>query len=311
MSFKNISAMVVMAALAALTTPAAQAAPPKNPVVLVHGFTGFDSVIGLDYWYGITKALEKDGVKVLVAQVNPSQTSEYRGEELVKQLEAWKVANKVSKFNLIGHSQGGPTVRYAASVRPDLVSSATTVGGVNLGSTLADQMVNNKVIAQGNWLDSFGTSLLKLLGWASSYDGDADKINASVAANDMTYASAVAFNRKYPEGAPAIEGKPGTNENGGNGVKYFSIAGDANGTTNGLDIIDVLLVNTTAKVIFKNVVADGVVQTSSQYWGKHIKTYPWNHFDEVNQSLGLIGKNAPSPKDVYRSLVQMLASKGL
>ncbi len=311
MTFKLQAKLAVAACTALLAVPHAHAAAPKNPVVLVHGFTGFDTVLGLDYWYGITKALEKDGVKVLVAQVNPSQTSEYRGEELVKQLQAWKVANKVTKFNLIGHSQGGPTVRYAASVRPDLVASATTVGGVNLGSTLADKMVNDKTIAEGNWLDSFGTSLLKLMGLASSYDGDADKIDASIAAQDMTYASAVAFNKKYPEGAPAIEGKPGTQENGSNGVKYFSIAGDANGTTNSFDVIDLLLVSTTAKTVFKDVVADGVVQTSSQYWGKHLKTYPWNHFDEVNQSLGLIGKSAPSPKDVYRSLAQMLASKGL
>lgn len=311
MSLPRTLKLAAVTAAVALSTTLAHAAAPKNPVVLVHGFTGFDTVLGLDYWYGITKALEKDGVKVLVAQVNPSQTSSYRGEELVKQLEAWKVANKVTKFNLIGHSQGGPTVRYAASVRPDLVSSATTIGAVNLGSTVADKMLSDKVIAQGNWLDSIGTSLLKLLGFASSYNGDTDKINAHEATVDMTYASAVAFNKKHPEGAPPVEGKPGTNENGGNGVKYYSITGNANGGTNGLDLIDVLLVSPAAKTFFKDVPADGIVQLSSQYWGKHIKTYPWNHLDQVNQSLGLIGKNAPSPKDVYRSHVQMLASKGL
>lgn len=311
MSIARPFRLTAIAAVAALSTSLAQAAAPRNPVVLVHGFIGFDSVLGVDYWYGITKALEKDGVKVLVAQVNPSQTSAYRGEELIKQLEAWKVTNKVTKFNLIGHSQGGPTVRYAASVRPDLVASATAIGSPHLGSTIADKVVSDKVIAQGNWLDSIGTSLLKLLGFASSYNGDTDKIDASAAALDMTYASAVAFNKQHPEGAPPIEGQPGTNENGGNGVKYYSITGNANGTTNGFDPIDLLLVSTTAKVIFKDVPADGIVQLSSQYWGKHIKTYPWNHFDQVNQALGLIGSKAPSPKDVYRSHVQMLASKGL
>ncbi|HBC18826.1 MAG TPA: hypothetical protein DC022_08760, partial [Alcanivorax sp.] len=31
--------------------------------------------------------------------------------------------------NLLGHSHGGPTVRYVASVYPDYVASATAVAG--------------------------------------------------------------------------------------------------------------------------------------------------------------------------------------
>mgnify|MGYP006175506079 CR=1 FL=1 len=42
------------------------------------------------------------------------------------------------KVNLIGHSHGGPTIRYVASVAPELVASATSVGGVNYGSEIAD-----------------------------------------------------------------------------------------------------------------------------------------------------------------------------
>jgi triacylglycerol lipase len=121
----------------------------------------------------------------------------------------------------------------------------------------------------------------------------------------------VAFNQKYPEGAPAIEGTAGTNDKGSNGVRYYSITGNANGSTNSLDPLDGLLLANSAKVAFQNVEADGLVQLTSQYWGKHLKTYPWNHLDEVNQSLGLLGKGAPSPKEVYRSLIQMLASQGL
>jgi Predicted acetyltransferases and hydrolases with the alpha/beta hydrolase fold len=40
--------------------------------------------------------------------------------------------------NLIGHSHGGPTARYIAGVRPDLVASVSTVAGTNDGSPVAD-----------------------------------------------------------------------------------------------------------------------------------------------------------------------------
>jgi hypothetical protein len=40
--------------------------------------------------------------------------------------------------NLIGHSHGGPTIRYVASVRPDLVASATSVAGVTKVLAVAD-----------------------------------------------------------------------------------------------------------------------------------------------------------------------------
>ena len=40
-------------------------------------------------------------------------------------------ATGAAKVNLIGHSHGGPTARYVASVRPDLVGSVSSVAGVN------------------------------------------------------------------------------------------------------------------------------------------------------------------------------------
>ena len=39
----------------------------KYPVVLAHGMLGFDSILGVDYWYGIPAALRRDGASVYVA----------------------------------------------------------------------------------------------------------------------------------------------------------------------------------------------------------------------------------------------------
>ena len=56
----------------------------KYPIVLTHGMLGFDSLLGVDYWYGIPSALRKDGATVYVTEVSQLDTSEARGEQLLE-----------------------------------------------------------------------------------------------------------------------------------------------------------------------------------------------------------------------------------
>ncbi len=51
----------------------------KYPIVLVHGLFGFDTLAGVDYFFGIPHSLTKDGAKVYVAQVSATNSSEVRG----------------------------------------------------------------------------------------------------------------------------------------------------------------------------------------------------------------------------------------
>src|SRR5690554_2246823 len=48
----------------------------KNPIVLAHGLFGFDSLLGVDYWYKIPEALQKDGAKVYLTSVANSDSPE-------------------------------------------------------------------------------------------------------------------------------------------------------------------------------------------------------------------------------------------
>jgi triacylglycerol lipase len=129
----------------------------KYPIVLVHGLFGFDNIGPVEYWYGIPSALRADGAKVYVTQVSAANSTEVRGEQLLTQVKQILAATGAAKVNLIGHSHGGPTIRYVASVRPDLIASATSVGGVNKGSAVADVLL--KVAPPGSLSNSVVVSI--------------------------------------------------------------------------------------------------------------------------------------------------------
>ena len=109
----------------------------RYPIVLAHGLFGFSSVAGVDYFYGIPSALRAKGATVYTPQVPAANTSEVRGEALLKYLRQIKATHGHQKFNLIGHSHGSHSVRYVAAVAPELVASVLLVGGPNQGSVIA------------------------------------------------------------------------------------------------------------------------------------------------------------------------------
>jgi triacylglycerol lipase len=108
--------------------------------VLVHGLFGFDAIGPIDYWWGIPSALRNGGARVYVTQQSAANASEVRGEQLLAELRRLKAAYGHQKFNLIGHSHGGHTIRYVAGVAPDLVASVTSVGSPHAGSPVADNI---------------------------------------------------------------------------------------------------------------------------------------------------------------------------
>jgi len=291
-----VATAVAAAGLAAL--PAAHAdtyAKTKYPIVLVHGFIGFDNILGINYFYGIPEALRDGGATVYVAQVNPSQTTEYRGEQLLQQMKQWAAKDGVKKFNLIGHSHGGPTTRYVAGVAPSMVASVSTVAGTHQGSKVADSILANTT--PGGGFDQLATAGLQLINWLSG--GSSQSVNDTsllVALNALSTPGSEAFNKKFPAGAPTKA--CGTGASSVNGIRYYSFSGTSV-RTNGWDISDDILAGTAT--YFGTEENDGLVSRCSSHWGNVVKdNYPWNHLDEINQVLGTIGSNAPDPKQFYR-----------
>lgn len=279
----------------------------KYPIVLVHGLFGFDSLAGIDYFYGIPQALSKSGATVYVAQVSATNSTELRGEQLLAQVEEVLAISGADKVNLIGHSHGGPTARYVASVAPELVASVTSVGGVHKGSRIAD-IVRGKV-DPGSLPENFAVtlaeglvSLINLLSGGSELPQDP---LASLAA--LTTEGSLAFNQKYPEGVPQSACGEGDYV-ADNGVYYYSWTGTHN-FTNALDPTDGAIMVLGQAFDEPN---DGLVSQCSTHLGKVIRNdYKMNHLDEINGLLGVTHLFETTPTTLYRQHANRLQLQGL
>ncbi|MFT5163940.1 MAG: triacylglycerol lipase [Alteromonadaceae bacterium] len=316
------SAMVATPAIAQDTSGQTQ-----NPVVLVHGLAGFDTIL-VDYFYGVKNSLASVGAnKVYTPQLSAVNTSEVRGEQLVEYLEDLQAATGATKFNLIGHSQGGIDSRYAAAVRPDLVASVTSVGSPHLGSATADFIKDTPLEDVTDAIGGAIGTLIAILGGDASLEqsamGSMEALNSTDAAK---------FNAKYPQAlrssscrsVPLInvgawywpEYAHDYSVNDGahqvNGVQYYSWTGTYSPiiNSNPLDVGDAMLAITAIPFGFEK--NDGLVGRCSSHMGQVIRDdYTMNHIDEVNQIFGLGGLFTTDPVPLYREHVRRLKNAGL
>lgn len=282
------------------TASAAGYTQTKYPIVLVHGLFGFDKLGPVEYFYGIPEALRSGGAQVYVTTVSAANSTEVRGEQLLTQVRQILAATGAAKVNLIGHSHGGPTARYVASVRPDLVASVTTVAGVNKGSKVADIL-----IGAPNTSGAIGDALASLIGILSGNKGLPQNAGASLTA--LSTAGSLAFNSRHPQGVPTTACGEGAYQE--RGVYYFSWSG-AQPYTNVLDIGDPALA--TISLAFGGAKNDGLVSSCSSHLGKVIRDdYGMNHLDEVNQFVGIVNLFETNPVTVFRQHANRLQGIGL
>ncbi|MGH8809725.1 MAG: lipase family alpha/beta hydrolase [Noviherbaspirillum sp.] len=283
----------------------------KYPIVLVHGILGFDHVGLYEYFYGIPAALRSDGAAVYVSQVSALNKHEVRGEQLLTYIKQIIAATGKPKVNLIGHSQGSPTARYVAAVRPDLVASVTGVDGVNKGSGVADVMVNTLPPGSlsGEVLASIQNAFGQLVALLSPDNQPGTPLPQSW--HDAAYALSTpgsnAFNAKFPQGIPTTacgQGAPLVN-----GVRYFSWSG-AQPYTNALDLVDpILAVTSLAMLGQKN---DGLVSSCNTHLGQVLRDDYWmNHLDVINQTIGIVDLFEVNPVTLYRQHANRLKNLGL
>lgn len=278
----------------------------RYPIVLEHGAGGFDRIFGvLEYWFGITDALESGGAQVFVTDVSAFGSTEVRGEELIGQLEVISAISGAAKFNLIGHSHGGLDARYVAAVRPDLVASVTTIGTPNTGSDVST-FLRSQIDA-----GTFSEEVLRYFGsvWGIIINlvaGTSNPIDAVASLDSLTTDGVAQFNERYPAGVPSRACSAGQPIVGG--IRYYSWSGTGL-LTNAFDPSDFPLWLASN---FAREASDGVVGRCSSHLGQVIRDdYRFNHVDEVNQVFGLVSWFESDPRSVFRIHANRLKNAGL
>ncbi|ENV32237.1 esterase/lipase family protein [Acinetobacter gerneri] len=285
-------------------------AKTKYPIVFNHGMFGFSrlgtSSLGVDYFYQVLPDLARNGANVYATQVSPLESTEVRGEQLLQQVDEVLALTGAPKVNLIGHSHGGPTIRYIEIVAPNKVASLTAVAGTIKGSKVADDILNNK--AANLVLTIVGQYLVAPL--ETLLEGNPNlpnNLNRSL--QSISEKGSTEFNAKYPSAAIPTDCGNGQKVTS-NGVYHYSWTGTAQ-ITNILDIAD-SAISQLAPLSYKNSDNDGLVSRCNTHLGQVIRdNYYQSHLDEVNQVLGLKGLFAPNPVDLFRQHANRLKLEGL
>ena len=283
----------------------------RYPQVLVHGMFGFNSLGPMNYFYGIPQELASGGANSYVVKVDALNSTEVRGEQLLKQVKTILALTGSSKVNLIGHSQGGPTSRYVLGVSPASVASVTSVGSPHKGSPVADlalqfyaaggQSTSTLINTLGNGL----ASLISLLsGGTTGYTQDLKASLTSLSTRDSAR-----FNAQFPAGMPTATCGEGA-YSAANGARLYSWGGTSV-ITNVIDPSDALFAVTSLAFTSKEA-NDGLVGRCSNHFGQVLRdNYSMNHLDEVNMMFGLGNLFETNPKSVFRAHANRMKNAGL
>lgn len=303
------------------------------PIVLVPGVVGFDSLFSMiDYFYGIADALEKDGAIVYAAALTGWAGTDQRGQQLIDFMERLKEENpEYTKFNVIAHSHGGTTSRYAMKHRPELFATLTTIAGPHQGTPFADYVLEDmddmaaKIMLGGTEL--FTGDLVALISGHSDYVGTQD-IDATI--DHFSKDGIEEFNNQYPcAGVPkgSTKGSYGEDAETINGsfygdgqgnpdgdIRFYSWTGNTGQSAlTSLDLLDAVMMFTNFFLRDYGYTgdADALVPVSSARFGEVLgETYHWNHVDEINHTLGIIDPFAASPVSVMRQHANRLQQAG-
>lgn len=282
----------------------AQYTQTKYPIVLVHGFSGFDNVGGLiGYFHTIPYNLRRSGAKVYTPSVSAFNSSEARGQQLANYL----MTLPESKFNLVGHSQGSPTARVAAALIPDKVASITSVNGVNKGSKVADVLLG---LVPGDVAQSFVSGILNSAGsLINFFSGSNNPQDALASASTLSTQGSTDLNLVLDNkgiSSNCLSLSEDVNINGHN-IKMYSWSGNRP-LTNVFDVTDGFLGITSLAFGFER--NDGLVSVCSSKLGRVISTnYHMNHVDAINHLFGIRGWT--NPVSLYRSHANRLRNAGL
>lgn len=256
------------------------------PVLLVHGLFGFERIGPFELFHDVSQALKAVGVQVFVPHLSAIHDNEVRGEQLLSQINAVLRGTNATKVNLIGHSQGALTARYAAALAPHCIASVTSVSGPNHGSELADFL--RKALIPGRLPELVAQNVATLFAdFLSLLSGQKTLPRHALAAlAALTTEGVGSFNDKYPQGLPQTWGGHGAEVV--DGVRYYSWSGvvpEHNAGT--LDPVQDICRTLSKYFITEPEQNDGFVGRFSSHLGSVIRSdYPIDHLRSLRRGAG-------------------------
>lgn len=232
------------------------------PVVLVHGFFGFDelAILGrrFHYFRGVREALVEQGVDVHVVRLPALASVHERALALARCVEAMDAP----RVNIIAHSMGGIDARYAIATLgiAHRVASLVTIGSPHRGTPLA---------RAGQLLP------------ARAMRAVLEKAGVSASATDwLTPEEMSRFNQSMPD-APQ--------------VYYASVVGRPRSTHTNLPL------RTSRSLLARRAgTNDGIVPSASQAWGEVLFEVPADHWAQIGWSTSYDAR--PIYRDIVQRL---------
>lgn len=284
-------------------------AKTKYPIVLAHGMAAFNSIGPISSWYAIPEDLTKNGATVYSTKVSSFESSEVRGEQLLRQVRMIVAITPSGKVNLIGHSHGGQSVRYILGVAPQYVASVTTIASPHKGTPVADLIQGVADTDRTKLLAPVFSTIVNGLGsFVGLVSGGGQYSQDSLAGLDsLTTKGSATFNARFPVGVPSAACNAGIAQH--NGVRFYSWSG-ARPLTNPIDVSDAALAATNLAFLGES--NDGLVGSCSSHFGTVIRdNYRMNHLDEVNHLFGLVSLLETNPVAVFRQHANRLKTANL
>lgn len=267
----------------------------RFPVLLVHGWTGFEKIGPLTYFYNVAAMIEEMGFPHRVAVLDPYNDTEIRAAQLVDQIDETLTTWRARKVDLLGHSQGGIDSRCAVSTfgYGDRVSAVMTIASPHRGTYVTDLALG---LAPGAVEDLVGL-LLNFVG----------AVTAQQKSDAMASFYSLSEKHMIEEFNPANPDDPR--------VQYISYTGRTCNATDFLnpgkdcqDLVDPLIGWSHDILALSRGVNDGLVTVDSAKWGDYRGEMIADHIDEVGQILGVT-----DPKfdhlAFYRDRVRELAAE--
>jgi triacylglycerol lipase len=290
---------------------------PPYPIVLAHGFFGFDDFAGagfLNYYYGVKDDLAARGeLQIYTPEVDPFNSSTVRGGQLIEAIEGILAQTGHGKVNIIGHSQGGLDARVVAHDRPDLVAAVVTVATPHYGSPIADIALG---LVDDPLVDDVLDFLLDMVG-QPVWNQVGEETDVALALHTFSTPGIAEFNATYPD-APgvfyaSITGR--TDRHEGGPICTAAMPPFVEQFSGELDPVDPLLA--IAEMVLDGGIGnpypnDGLVRVVDARWGEFLGCLPADHLDEVGQLLGDspgIG-NDWEHRQFYADLVAYLRDEG-